>query len=36
MGNDIVIAGFILGNGTGANNVILRGIGPSLTVAGAR
>jgi hypothetical protein len=33
-GNDIVIAGFILGNGTGMDNVILRGIGPSLTAVG--
>jgi len=33
-GNDIVIAGFILGNGAGMDNAILRGIGPSLTAAG--
>ena len=33
-GNDIVIAGFILGNGGAADNVILRGIGPSLASAG--
>jgi hypothetical protein len=33
-GNDIVIAGFILGNSAGMDNVILRGIGPSLTAAG--
>jgi hypothetical protein len=31
-GSNIVIAGFILGNGTGMDNVILRGIGPSLPV----
>ena len=30
-GSDIVIAGFILGGNTGNDNVILRGIGPSLT-----
>jgi hypothetical protein len=29
-GNDIVIAGFILGNQTGMGRIILRGIGPSL------
>ena len=29
-GNDIVIAGFILGNQTGMGRVIIRGIGPSL------
>jgi hypothetical protein len=33
-GRDIVIAGFILGGNTGADNVILRGIGPSLTQFG--
>jgi hypothetical protein len=33
-GSDIVIAGFILGNGNGSENVILRGIGPSLTAFG--
>jgi hypothetical protein len=27
-GGDIVIAGFLLGNGAGDNNVILRGFGP--------
>ena len=32
-GSNIVIAGFILGNGTGMDNVILRGIGPSLPVS---
>jgi uncharacterized delta-60 repeat protein len=30
-GDDIAIAGFILGNGGGADRVIVRGIGPSLT-----
>jgi hypothetical protein len=34
-GSNIVIAGFILGNGTGMDNVILRGIGPSLPVPNA-
>jgi hypothetical protein len=29
-GNDIVIAGFILGNQTGPGRIIIRGIGPSL------
>jgi hypothetical protein len=29
-----VIAGFILGNGTMADNVIVRGLGPSLAGAG--
>ena len=33
-GNDIVIAGFILGNGTGDDKVVVRGIGPSLTAFG--
>ena len=31
-GSNIMIAGFILGNGSGIDNVILRGIGPSLPV----
>jgi hypothetical protein len=31
-GSNIMIGGFILGNGTGLDNVILRGIGPSLPV----
>jgi hypothetical protein len=31
-GSNIVIAGFILGSGSGNDNVILRGIGPSLPV----
>ena len=30
-GNDIVIAGFILGNSTGNDKIVVRGIGPSLT-----
>src|SRR5213079_2663021 len=29
---NIVVAGFILGNGSGMDNVIVRGIGPSLPV----
>ena len=33
-GDNIVIAGFILGNGTGTDNLILRGIGPSLSGVG--
>ncbi len=33
-GNDIVIAGFILGNGSGNDRVVVRGIGPSLTDLG--
>ena len=33
-GNDIVIAGFILGNNSGATRVVLRGIGGSLTAFG--
>jgi len=33
-GSDIVIAGFILGGSTGQDNVIMRGIGPSLTELG--
>ena len=33
-GSDVVIAGFILGNATGDDNVILRGIGPSLGASG--
>ena len=32
--NNVVIAGFILGNNPGDDDVILRGIGPSLTAAG--
>src|SRR5205807_9846125 len=31
-GSNIMIAGFILGNGSGMDNVIVRGIGPSLPV----
>ncbi|HWM26693.1 MAG TPA: hypothetical protein VNP98_17890 [Chthoniobacterales bacterium] len=33
-GDDIVIAGFILGGGAGVDNVVVRGLGPSLTAAG--
>ena len=33
-GSNIVIAGFILGGNSGSDNVILRGIGPSLTQSG--
>ncbi len=33
-GDDVVIAGFILGNHSGADRIIVRGIGPSLTAAG--
>jgi hypothetical protein len=33
-GNDIVIAGFILGNHNGNDRIVVRGIGPSLTAAG--
>jgi hypothetical protein len=33
-GNDIVIAGFILGNNSGADRVVVRGIGPSLAPLG--
>src|SRR6202040_1397400 len=33
-GANIMIAGFILGNGSGMDNVILRGLGPSLAVPG--
>src|ERR1051325_9679035 len=33
-GGDILIAGFILGGSNGADSVILRGIGPSLTQVG--
>ena len=31
IGDDIVIAGFILGNNSGNDRIIVRGIGPSLT-----
>lgn len=37
-GSDVMIGGFILGNGTGGTNVLIRALGPSLTgqgVAGA-
>jgi serine protease AprX len=33
-GNDLVIAGFILGNNSGQTRIVLRGIGGSLTVFG--
>jgi hypothetical protein len=33
-GGDIVIAGFLLGNGSGDDSVIIRGLGPSLSAAG--
>ena len=33
-GDDLVIAGFILGNGSGNDRIILRGLGPSLGAAG--
>jgi hypothetical protein len=33
-GNNVVIAGFILGNNGGNDRIIVRGLGPSLTAAG--
>ena len=33
-GDDIVIAGVIIGNGTGPDRIVVRGIGPSLTAVG--
>ena len=33
-GDDIVIAGFILGNHSGSDRIVVRGIGPSLTALG--
>jgi hypothetical protein len=33
-GNDVVIAGFILGNNSGVTQLVLRGIGPSLSAFG--
>jgi len=33
-GDDIVIAGFVLGNHNGDDRIIIRGMGPSLTAAG--
>jgi hypothetical protein len=33
-GNNVVIAGFILGNGTGNDRVVVRGLGPSLSQFG--
>jgi hypothetical protein len=35
-GDDIAIAGFILGNNRGSDQVVIRGIGPSLTSAGVK
>jgi hypothetical protein len=35
-GDDIAIAGFILGNNGGSDQVVIRGIGPSLTSAGVK
>jgi hypothetical protein len=35
-GNDIVIAGFILGGNSGDDRIVLRGIGPSLVTIGNR
>src|SRR5205085_6732048 len=34
-GGNIVIAGFILGNNSGSDQIVLRGIGPSLATVGA-
>ena len=33
-GSDIVIAGFILGSSSGGDQIVVRGIGPSLAAAG--
>jgi hypothetical protein len=33
-GDNIVIAGFLLGGHTGADRIVVRGIGPSLTASG--
>lgn len=33
-GSNVMIGGFILGNGTGTTNLVIRGLGPSLTAAG--
>ena len=33
-GDNIVIAGFLLGNGGGSDRIVVRGIGPSLTASG--
>jgi hypothetical protein len=33
-GDNIVIAGFVLGHNSGADRIVARGIGPSLTAAG--
>ena len=35
-GNDITIAGFILGNQDGAASIVIRGLGPSLTSSGIK
>ncbi|MGI8957307.1 MAG: cupredoxin domain-containing protein [Chthoniobacterales bacterium] len=35
-GDNVMIGGFILGNGDGTTNVLVRAIGPSLTQAGVR
>jgi hypothetical protein len=32
--NDIVIAGFVLGNNSGNDRIVVRGLGPSLTTVG--
>lgn len=34
IGDDVVIAGFFLGNGGGSGRIVVRGLGPSLTAAG--
>jgi hypothetical protein len=36
IGDDIIIAGFILGNGVGNDSVVVRGMGPSLAAAGVQ
>jgi hypothetical protein len=33
-GNNVVIAGFILGNNGGSDRIVVRGLGPSLAAAG--
>ena len=33
-GSNVMIGGFILGNGTGTTNVVIRALGPSLPVTG--
>lgn len=32
-GDDILIAGFIVGNATGVDNIVVRGLGPSLSIS---